>query len=117
MESIFSGSEPVGLPILSVHGFLRFVTHPRHVQVPVTFSQASAIVNSWLAQPNVSLLQPADRHWTILQQFSSQVRLTGAQITGAAIAATAIEYGATIHSNDRDFARFPGLRWFNPLQP
>ena len=35
--------------------------------------------------------------------------------TDAHIAALAMEYQAEVHSNDADFARFPGLRWRNPL--
>lgn len=106
----------MGIPILSVYAFLRFVTHPRHLQIPATFAQPGAIVNSWLAVPHVRILYPGERHWSILQQLSTKVRLSGAQITDAAIAAIAIEYGATVHTNDRDFARFPGLRWHNPLE-
>jgi predicted nucleic acid-binding protein len=26
-----------------------------------------------------------------------------------------IECGGVLYTNDRDFARFPGLRWVNPL--
>jgi len=33
----------------------------------------------------------------------------------AALAALAIEHGATLHTTDRDFSRFPGLEWTNPL--
>jgi predicted nucleic acid-binding protein len=31
------------------------------------------------------------------------------------IAEIAIEHQAELHSTDHDFARFPGLRWRNPL--
>ena len=31
------------------------------------------------------------------------------------LAALAIEYQAELASTDTDFARFPGLRWFNPV--
>jgi hypothetical protein len=31
------------------------------------------------------------------------------------LAALAIEHGLTLCSADRGFARFPGLRWENPL--
>lgn len=116
LQQILSGREPVGIPVLCLHGFLRFVTNPRIVQKPLTLPDAAAIVNSWLAVPHVRILYPGERHWSILQQLSTKVRLSGAQITDAAIAAIAIEYGATVHSNDRDFARFPGLRWHNPLE-
>ena len=116
MEQILSSVETVGIPVLSVHAFLRFTTHPRIVPNPRTFMQAAEIVNSWLALPHVQVLYPGDRHWMLLQQIAKQVRLSGGQITDAAIAAIALEYGAVVHTNDRDFARFPGLRWVNPLE-
>jgi uncharacterized protein len=115
LERLFSETEPVGIPVLSLYGFLRFVTHPRHMVRPASFLEASSIVDSWLALAHVRILYPGDRHWLLMQQLSQQVRLSGPQITDAAIAAIAIEYGAVVHTNDRDFARFPGLRWLNPL--
>jgi len=36
-------------------------------------------------------------------------------IPDAHLAALAIEHGLTLCSSDGDFARFPGLRWQNPL--
>jgi toxin-antitoxin system PIN domain toxin len=116
IEGLLSSPEAVGIPLLSVHAFLRFSTDRRIVPSPRTFAQAAEIVNSWLALPQVRILYPGDRHWELLQRLSEQVRLSGAQITDAAIAAIAIEYGAVVHTNDRDFARFPGLRWVNPLE-
>jgi hypothetical protein len=35
----------------------------------------------------------------------------------AALAAIAIEHGATLQTTDRDFARFAALSWRNPLEP
>jgi len=43
------------------------------------------------------------------------VGVAGNLSTDAHLAALAIEYQAELVSNDRDFGRFPGLRWFNPL--
>jgi hypothetical protein len=116
LESILSGQEPVGIPVLSIYGFLRFVTNPRLGRNPVSFQKASDIVNTWLELPQVNILYPGDRHWDLLQQLAAQVRIGGNIITDATIAAIALEYGAVIHTNDRDFARFPGLRWHNPLE-
>jgi len=116
LEETLSGSEPVGIPVHSIHAFLRVLTNPRSTSVPMNFAQTAEVVNSWLAMPQVCILYPGDRHWELLQRFGAQVKLNGAQITDAAIAAIAVEYGAVIHSNDRDFARFPGLRWVNPLE-
>jgi predicted nucleic acid-binding protein len=36
--------------------------------------------------------------------------------TDAYLAALAIEHGAELCSTDRDFSRFAGLRWANPLE-
>ncbi len=114
LEDILSGTEPVGLPILSIQAFMRVQTHPR---AAVPFKQAAATVDSWLALSHVRILYPGDRHWLIYKQLCSPIRIGGARLTDAAIAAIAIEYGAVVHTNDGDFARFPGVRWHNPLQP
>jgi len=39
----------------------------------------------------------------------------GPLVMDAVLAAIALEHGATLCTADRDFARFPGLRWINPL--
>ncbi len=117
LEKILSSAEPVGIPILSVYAFLRFFTNATIHPKPATFQQVAAIIDTWLALPHARMLYPGDRHWELLQQLAAQVRLQGAQTTDAAIAAIALEYGGVIHTNDRDFARFPGIRWINPLQP
>lgn len=116
LEGILSGPELVGIPIQTIYAFLRVVTNPRSTIIPLTFGNAAHAVNAWLEMPHVRLLYPGDRHWELLQRLSEKVRLNGPQITDAAIAAIAMEYDAVIHTNDRDFARFPGLRWLNPLE-
>ncbi len=42
-------------------------------------------------------------------------RASGTLVSDAQIAAITIEYGGLLHTADRDFARFQGLRWKNPL--
>lgn len=116
LDSLLSSGEPIGIPLFTVHGFLRFVTNSRLHKRPATFREASSIVESWLALPAVRILYPGERHWGLFQELCTGARVRGADLTDAAIAATAIEYGAIVHTNDRDFARFPGLRWHNPLE-
>ena len=89
-------------------------THPR---AAIPFKQAAAVVDSWLALLHVRILYPGDRHWLIYKQLCSLIRIGGTQLADAAIAAIALEYGAVIHTNDSHFARFTGMRWYNPLQP
>ena len=41
----------------------------------------------------------------------------GPLIMDAVLVAIALEHGAILHTTDRDFSRFPGLKWTNPLIP
>lgn len=115
IEKLYVGEESIGIPILSVYGFLRFMTNPKINPKPATYSQANAIVDSWLAIPKLHILYPGDRHLRLMHDLSRHVRIAGSDVTDLAIAAIAIEYGAIVHTHDRGFARFPGLRWQNPL--
>lgn len=80
-----------------------------------SIQQASEIVARWLEQPSVRLLIPGDQHWFILRNVLLEGQASGALVSDAVIAALTIEYGGVLHTTDRDFARFPGLRWRNPL--
>jgi len=51
----------------------------------------------------------------ILESLLLDTGSTANLIPDAHLAALAIEHGLTVCSTDGDFARFPGLRWENPL--
>jgi len=78
---------------------------------------ASAIntVDEWLATRAVRLIVPGEGHWVILKEMLIAGRVQGPVTSDAQLAALTIEYGGVLHTNDRDFERFPGLRWLNPL--
>ena len=82
---------------------------------PVTF-EAMAVVQEWLERPNMAILAPTDRHWPILQALIRKAQVRGALMMDAHLAALAIEHGAVLYTSDRDFSRFPGLKWVNPLE-
>ena len=115
LEELLSGAEAVGLPWQSVSAFLRVITNRRLSGMRVTLEQAVQVVDEWLQQPNVQVLVPADQHWSVLRQMILEGRASGPLVSDAEIAAITIEQGAVLHTTDRDFARFPGLRWKNPL--
>ncbi len=100
---------------LTVWAFLRISTNPRVFERPLSMAEAEGHVSSWLAQPAAGLLEPGDRHWEILRGLTHAGQTSGPLVMDAALAAIAIEHGATLCTTDRDFARFPGLRWTNPL--
>lgn len=115
VEQIFSASELVGLPWQAILAFLRLMTNRKLPGQRLTAQQASEIVDGWLAQSNVRLLVTGDQHWPLLRNLLVEGQATGALVSDAVIAALTIEYGGVLHTADRDFARFPGLRWLNPL--
>jgi uncharacterized protein len=77
--------------------------------------RAIEVVDLWMEQPIVRLLAPGERHWPILRQMMSEGQARGPLLIDAQLAALTIEHGGVLHTTDRDFARFPGLRWTNPL--
>ena len=113
-EEVLGGPAIVGLPWVSILGFIRLITNPRIYASPTTPSQAIRIARSWLAQPNVEIVSPGKRHADIFFGLLESTGVAGNLTTDAHLAALAIEHGAQLASTDNDFARFPKLRWFNP---
>lgn len=114
-ERLLNADDPVGLAWATALGFVRLMTHRAVLVTPLGPQQAIAHVRSWLAQPNVELLEPGNRHLEILERLLVGIGTGGNLITDAHLAALAIEHQAELCSNDTDFGRFPGLRWHNPL--
>lgn len=97
--------------------FLRISTHPRAFERPLEIGDAWSVAAGWLERPNVSAPHPTDRHPGILGELLVSARSAGNHATDAHLAALAIEWGLELLSVDRDFARYPGLRWRDPLSP
>jgi len=117
LERILSGPEPVRFAWLTLWAFLRISTNSRVFEHPLSATEAETAVSTWLARPTAGILDPGDRHWEILRNLLHSGQATGPLVMDAAVAALALEHGAILHTTDRDFARFPGLRWINPLTP
>ncbi len=83
------------------------------MRVPLT--AAVEAVEDWLESPNVQILVPGDKHWSVFRRMVIEGQAPGPLVSDAEIAALTIEFGGVLHTADRDFARFPGLRWVNPL--
>ena len=115
LETTLSAPEPVGLAWMTVLAFLRIGTSPRPLENPLSAKEAAAIVAAWLKRPMVALLNPGDGHWETLCDLMVKGQARGALIMDAHLAGLAIEHGAILATTDRDFARFPGLKFFNPL--
>ncbi len=116
LSQTLSGAELIGLPWHTILSFLRIVTAPKMLAHPLDLNIAVSIVSAWLSLPNVSVVHPTDRHWSVLSALLPSTRARGSLIMDAHLAALAIEHGATLCTNDRDFARFPGLKLEFPIQ-
>ena len=105
----------VGLAWASSLAFLRLVTTQRVFERPEPITDAGRQVLAWLDCKTVSIVQPAERHAELLGQFLAMPGVQANLVPDTHLAALAIEHGLMLCSTDSDFARFPGLRWLNPL--
>lgn len=113
-ESALDGDEPVGLPWVSLLAFLRLSTRSGIFPTPLSLEEAATKIRRWLAQPTVRLVRETDEHAECLLALAAEAGAVGNLTTDAHIAALAFCRGATVVSFDRDFARFPQVRWLVP---
>jgi len=116
LETTLNDDEPVALPWSVLLGFLRIATNHRILPRPLKVPEAVTIVDGWLSQPVVRILEPGEEHWRILKSLLAETGTAGNLTSDAHLATLAIENGATLCSTDTDFQRFPRLRWTNPLK-
>jgi toxin-antitoxin system PIN domain toxin len=115
LEGLLNGTRPVGLAWVAILGFVRISTHRQVFDKPLPVQVACETARSWLRQPYVSVLHPGERHAEIVFGLLEALGSAGNLTTDAHLAALAIEHQAELHSTDRDFGRFAGLRFSNPL--
>jgi uncharacterized protein len=115
LETTLAGPDLVRFSWPTLWAFLRLATNSRVFREALSMAEAQAYVADWLSQPCAGIIEPGERHWEILQRTIKEGQVSGPLVTDAALAAIAIEHGATLCTTDRDFARFPGLSWTNPI--
>ncbi|MGH6933607.1 MAG: type II toxin-antitoxin system VapC family toxin [Dongiaceae bacterium] len=117
LESCLNGAAAVGLSWSCLLGFVRLASSRKAFPQPLPFDVAWREVERWLDLPNVWIPGPMERHREILAPLIEKCATRPDLISDAHLAALAIEHGLILCSTDGDFARFPGLRWENPLRP
>lgn len=115
LEQTLSGPTRVGFPWPSVLAFLRLATHPRAMRTPLDGPEAWGFVADWLSCPGAWIPQPGPGHAQLLHRLIEDHDVAGNLIPDAHLAALAIEHGLPVVSTDSGFARFPEVRWVNPL--
>lgn len=111
-ESAMSGPEPVGVTDAVLAGVVRVLTHPRIFSPPTPTPTALEQMRD--VREAAHVVRPGRSWWSVFVRLCAEADARGSLVADAAHAATAIEAGATWVTFDRDFARFPGLRWQTP---
>jgi len=114
LNRIVAGDAPFGISTLALGALARITTNPRSYPNPSMLSDVFAFTDYLLGQPHCQIVEPGSRHWDIFRRLCIETDTRGPRLTDAWYAALAIESGCEWITFDRDYARFPGLKWRMP---
>jgi toxin-antitoxin system PIN domain toxin len=114
---VVSGDAQFGLSPLALNAAVRITTDPWVFQPPSRIDEAFGFCDDLIEQPHCQIVEPGERHWGIFKRRCIETDTRGPRVTDAWFAALAIEWGCEWITFDRDFARFPGLKWQAPAPP
>jgi toxin-antitoxin system PIN domain toxin len=115
LEETLNGNETIAFSWQVLLAFLRLSTKAQVAATPLSVGQAVDLIEGWLAQPQVVVVHPTERHLAVIHDLLTPLGTGGNLTADAHLAALAIEHGATLYSSDGDFRRFAGLQWRDPL--
>lgn len=114
LNGLLASGEQFAVPWLVWWSFLRLSTHHRIFSVPTPLEQALEFIRAVRAQPGHVSAGPGPGHDRHLEAVCVSGEATGDLMPDAVLATLAIEHGGVVVSFDRDFARFPNVRWEAP---
>ena len=114
LDGALGGTEAVGFAWIVLLAFLRLSTRPDLFPRPLEQDAAFDVVGAWLDAPATVTVHPTARHFEVLRGLLGPVGTAANLVNDAHLAALSVEHGATLVSYDRDFGRFPGVRWEQP---
>ncbi|HJU17767.1 MAG TPA: type II toxin-antitoxin system VapC family toxin [Stellaceae bacterium] len=117
LADIVLGETRFSLSPAVLSAVVRIVTNPRAFVTPSGIEEVFGFCEDLLGQPHCEIVTPGERHWDIFRQLCIATDTRGPRVSDAWFAALAIEWGCEWITFDRDYARFPGLRWSVPAPP
>jgi uncharacterized protein len=117
LEEVVEGDTRFAVSPMVLSAVIRITTDSRIFRPPSSLDETFRFCDNLLSQPHCQVVEPEDRHWEIFHRLCVEAETRGPGITDAWFAALAIEWGCEWITMDRDFARFPGLRWRMPEAP
>ncbi len=115
LDELFAAPVAFSVPDVVLAAFLRITTDARVFSPPTPLAEALDVASSIAALPTHRRISPGPRFWGLFAETCRAGDARGPLVTDAYLAALAIEHGCELLSFDRDFARFPGLRWRPPV--
>lgn len=115
-QSILSGSEYIGLDQGVITTFIRLTTNPTMFTKGIDLGASLSSVRSWLSFDHVNIVHPGTQHFELMASLLASTKIGHNLVPDAHLAALAIENRATLHSHDRDFQRFSGLKLYDPIE-
>lgn len=117
LNSVVLGDSRFGISPLALAAVVRVTTGLRFYEPPSTLDDAVGFCDDLLSLSHCEIVEPGDRHWPIFSRLCIETKTRGPKVSDAWYAALAIEHGCEWITLDRDFARFPGLKWSAPAAP
>ena len=114
LSDVIISDSRFGMSPLVLSAVVRITTSPRVYRMPSGIKEAFQFCDSLLGQPHCQIVEPGEQHWEIFRRLCIETETRGPRASDAWFAALAIEWGCEWITLDRDFARFPGLKWQLP---
>jgi uncharacterized protein len=114
LEGVVRGDSRYGMSPQVLSGVVRITTHPKVFRQPSPLGEVLEFCDALLQQPGCIPVEPGENHWAIFTRLCREADARGNLVPDAWLAALAIEAGCEWVTLDRDYARFPGLRWRLP---
>ena len=117
VEEVASADGPFAVSDLVLAAVVRIATNPKVFKPAASPESVFEFAEALRTHERAVLVAPGSRHWRIFRDLVAVAGIRGSDTTDAYLAALALEHGCEWWTADGGFARFPGLRWRNVLDP
>ena len=114
LDEVVNGQARYGMATQVLSGVIRITTHPKIFARPSSLAEVIDFCEILISQPQCVIIRPGLQHWRIFSNLCTKADARGNLVPDAWFAALAIESGSEWITLDRDYARFPKLKWRLP---
>lgn len=115
LDELLNGDELYSACGATLTAVIRIATSKKIFNTPTPIQDVLAFIDGVRDSPAFVVIEPGTQHWPVMERLCRVVGVTGNLASDAYLAALAIEADAELITADRDFARFPRLRFRHPL--